>query len=332
MLTRHVQRSALIVCAVIAALLFFLGGAALRLAMGPISLGPFAGAIEDLLNRSVDGIVVRFDQAALEWSRADGKIDLIVLGTKVFDAQGRIIAQAPKADLDFGAAEMLTGHLSLKRFGLIGVQLTGVRSKEGVIRLGFGPEQGGTDFFETIRRILRKSAQTGGSLESFSIRDARLAFDDQLTGLFVVSPNANLTVKSERDHFDASLDSGLEIAGVPAHISIEAVLDDSGKPEHGTVNIKGLSLAALAANSPTFAALKPFRVTSDLSADVNLAPDGGIATASFRMSGAGAIDAPALNSRLSSTASPWTAAMTERRTGSNWLAPTSTERKHQARP
>ena len=72
MLTRHVQRAAKIVGATIAALLFFVGGVALRLTMGPISLGPFAGAIEDSINRSVTGLVVHFDQAVLEWSRTEG--------------------------------------------------------------------------------------------------------------------------------------------------------------------------------------------------------------------------------------------------------------------
>ena len=97
MLIRHVQRAGLVFGAILAAVLFFLGGAALRLLMGPISLGPFAGIIEDAINHSVSGVVVRFDQAVLEWSRADGKVNLIVLGTKVFDSNGHIIAQAPKA-------------------------------------------------------------------------------------------------------------------------------------------------------------------------------------------------------------------------------------------
>ena len=45
MLPRSVQRALLILGAILAALLFFLGGAALRLLMGPISLGPFASVI-----------------------------------------------------------------------------------------------------------------------------------------------------------------------------------------------------------------------------------------------------------------------------------------------
>src|SRR5258705_11743623 len=118
------QRPLLILGAVLAGLLFFVGGAALRLLMGPISLGPFASVIEDALNHSVSGVVIRFDQAVLEWSRAEGKVNLIVLGTKVFDLDGHIIAQAPKADLDFDAAAMVAGHPKLQAFAFVCVAVT----------------------------------------------------------------------------------------------------------------------------------------------------------------------------------------------------------------
>jgi hypothetical protein len=116
MRNRHIKRAGLTFGAILAAILFFTGGAALRLLMGPISLGPFAGAIEDSVNRSLTGLVVRFDQAVLEWTRSEGQINLIVSGTNVFDATGRIVAQAPRSDLDFDLASLLAGEFALKRF------------------------------------------------------------------------------------------------------------------------------------------------------------------------------------------------------------------------
>ena len=291
MLTRHVQRVALILGAIVAAVLFFLGGAALRLLMGPISLGPFAGVIEDALNRSVAGVVIRFDQAVLEWSRADGKVNLIVLGTKVFDLNGHIIAQAPKADLDFDAASLVQGHLNLKRFGLIGVQLTGVRSKEGAIRLGFGPEQDAPDLIQKIRDILNDSAAGGGSLDSFSIRNARIAFHDEPTGLFIVSPDATFTLVNKQKEMDASLESAVEISGAPARLSATAVLRPDGMPDHGTLSVKGLSLPALTRGSTAFEALKPYQIVSDVTGDYALGKDGEILSVSFHVNGAGSVEA-----------------------------------------
>ena len=299
MLIRHVQRASLILGALVAALLFFLGGAALRLLMGPISLGPFTEIIEDALNNSVSGVVIRFDQAVLEWSRAEGRVNVIVLGTRVFDSNGHIIAQAPKADLDFDAAAMVAGNLSLKRFGLIGAQLTGARSKEGNIRLGFGPDQDEPDLLETIRRILANSEDGGGSLESFSIRNARLAFRDEPTGLFLVSPDTSFTLENNRNGLDASLDSAVEISGVPARLSARAVLRADGTPEHGTFEIKGLSLPALTRNSARFEALKPYQLTSDVTADFTLDENGGLIASKFHVTGAGNIENSILDSPLS---------------------------------
>src|ERR1043165_2147427 len=278
MLSLHVQRATWIVGAILAALLFFLGGFAVRLLMGPISLGPFAGAIEDSINRSVSGLVVRFDKAVLEWSRTDGKINLIVLGTKVFDLDGRIIAQAPKADLDFDAGFLIGGPLSVKRFSLIGVQVTGVRSKEGAIHLGFNSEQGAPDILDTIHNILRSSAEGSGSLQSFAIRDARMAFSDETSGLFVVSPDTTFTLEDSGGRLKASFDSAVEISGVPARIGFRATLRDNGTPEEGTLEVHGLSVSALAENSTSFAALRPYRLISDLQGSFALSETGDLAS------------------------------------------------------
>jgi len=298
MLIRHVKRASWIVGAVFAALLFFIGGVALRLMMGPISLGPFAGAIEDSINRSVSGVLVRFDQAVLEWSRSDGKVHLTVLGTKVFDLNGRIIAQAPKANLDFDVADLIAGHLSLKRFALVGVQLTGVRSKDGVVKLGFGLDQGDTDLLKMIRDILENSDQTGGSLDTISVRDARLAFRDEPTGLFIISPSSNFALQNRDGGMDASLESSVEISGVPARIVGTAKLRDNGMPESGTLDIHGLSLPALMKNNPVLSYLRPYQLTSDAAGRFELDEQGAIQAASFHLTGQGTLETTGLRNPL----------------------------------
>jgi hypothetical protein len=298
MLTRHVQRGAWILGAVLAAFLFFLGGAAVRLMMGPISLGPFAGAIEDSINDSISGLVVRFDQAVLEWSRGDGKINLIILGAKVFDLDGRIVAQAPKADLDFDAAAMVGGRLALKRFSLIGVQLTGLRSKDGNLHLGFGTDRNGPDILETIRTILKGSERGSGSLQSFAIRDARLAFSDEPTGLFIVSTHANFVLQEAQGRLNTTLEAAVEISGAPSTVKATAVLGEGGLPERGTLEVHGLSLPALAENSANFAGLAPYRLVSDVSADFVMGANGSFASADFRVAGGGSVDMAELGGPL----------------------------------
>jgi hypothetical protein len=298
MLTRYLRRATFVIGAIVAAVLFFLGGAALRLLMGPISLGPFATVIEDALNHSVSGVVIRFDGAVLEWSRAEGRVNLIVLGTKVFDLNGHIVAQAPKADLDFDAASILAGHPHLKRFGLLGVQLTGVRSQDGVIHLGFGREQDQTNIVDTIRNILQNSANGGGSLDSFSIRNARVAFRDEPTGLFVVSPDTTFTLKTQGKLLAVSLDSVVEISGLSARFAARAVLRENGTPDHGTIDVKGLSFPALASNSAKFAVLKPYALISDGAASFSLDEAGGLIASDFHLSAKGSIQTALLKTPL----------------------------------
>ena len=285
-----------------AAIFFLIAGLTLRLLIGPISLGPFASAIEDTLNASVNGLVIHFDRAMLEWSQSEGRVNLTILGAKVFDRGGHIIAQAPKAELDFDAGALLAGRTELKRFALIGVQLTAVRTKEGAIRLGFRSNEGESDLLKAIADALRYNGQSlaawgkaRSKLDRFAILNARIAFHDEPTDLFLVSPSASLTVKNNGNLLDASLNAAIEISGVRANLIAEAELNDDGMPRHGAVEVHGLSLTALAANSPAFAGLAPFGLTLDLTGNVDLQPDGTIRTLDFGVSGKGVAGRPKID-------------------------------------
>ena len=285
-----VRRAALVAGIVLASALFFAAGVTLRLLVGPISLGPFAGALEDAVNDAASGLVIRFDQAVLEWSRDEGKVNLVILGTRVFDLQGRIIAQAPKADLDLAAAPLLTGRAELKRIALIGVQLTVVRSTEGALRLGFGESRSEDNLSGPIRAALQAKAVPGATrgIDSFAVLDARLAFHDEETGLFLVSPGADLMVQGGQDGLlSAALDANIEVSGAEAHLVGKATLGPDGIPRRGEIEIRGLSLPALAANSETFAFLAPFGLTADLTASFELDANGRLASADFGAGGKG---------------------------------------------
>ena len=294
MRSRHFQRAGLTLGAILAAVLFFMGGAALRLLMGPISLGPFAGAIEDSVNRSLVGLVVRFDQAVLEWSRSDGQINLIISGTNVFDATGRIVAQAPRSDLDFDVASLLAGEFALKRFTLLGVQFTAVRDSEGALKLGFGQAESDVDLFDLIRNTLDGDGSDSQSLETFSIEDARLAFRDEGTGLFVVSPDVNFSVARNQDQFEASLEAAIELSGVPAQLSAVGIVDNNGVARSGSLSVVGLDLVALAENSEAFSALAPYALKINVVTEFQLGPDGQLAGVSFGFDGTGDVAPPAL--------------------------------------
>ncbi|HEX5279853.1 MAG TPA: AsmA-like C-terminal region-containing protein [Micropepsaceae bacterium] len=298
MLLRHVQRATLIVTAIIAAALFFAAGAALRLTMGPISLGAFSQPIADALNLSVTGATIRFDEAVLEWSRDDGRINLIVLGTKIFDRNGHIITQAPKADLNLDALALLSGRLRLKSFGLVGLQLTGVRTQDGAVRLGFGRDQSEANFLDTLRELLKSSAGSSAALDTLSLQHARVAFLDQPTGLFIVLPDANLSLTARKTGFDTALVAAGEITGSPFRIDAHARLRDDGMPLSANIKLAGFSLHSLTENNSRFAVLKPYELTTDVTADISFSGDGEPAAANFRAAGSGSVDVPAMGGDL----------------------------------
>ena len=120
----------------IATAAFFALGVLFRVLMGPVSLGPLSGELHSALAAELPGLDVRFDGAALAWTRSEARINLVILGTRVFDRQGRIIAQAPQAEIALAAAPLFRGNVVVSRIALLGVQLTLVRSRAGVLRLG----------------------------------------------------------------------------------------------------------------------------------------------------------------------------------------------------
>jgi hypothetical protein len=99
----HISGAAVCVGGLVAGLVFFVVGAGIRLLLGPVSLGPFGGTLAGAIQQALPGITLQYDQAAIEWSRDEGRVNLVVLGAKVFDGSGRVVAQAPKADIDLAA-------------------------------------------------------------------------------------------------------------------------------------------------------------------------------------------------------------------------------------
>ena len=107
----------------VAAIVFFVVGAGLRLLWGPVSLGPLKGTLAGAIHEALPGIALDYDQAAIEWSRDQGRVNLVVLGARLYDSHGQVVASAPKAAIDLAAAPFLRGQVVVKRITLVGVQV-----------------------------------------------------------------------------------------------------------------------------------------------------------------------------------------------------------------
>lgn len=289
-------RTAWIATALAAAVLFFCFGLLFRVFMGPVSLGPFRDDLREALGHGLRGLNVRFDDAVLEWSRNEGRISLVILGTRVFDQNQRIIAQAPKAEIGLAVGPFLSGRIVVSRITLVGVQLTLVHTKTGSLRLGVQSGPAGYDVLQRIRDAI--SHRSGGSsqLETFAIRDARIAFLDETTGTFLIAPEADLQVAMgnsaaarQRGTINASLSARIEISGKPARVYASVDIPPRADLVSGDISVTGLDLAALAADGKTFAFLAPFSMTADITGSWTLVNATRLKFADFSIGASGKI-------------------------------------------
>lgn len=291
----HISRAALIAGGIAAAVVFFILGAVIRLLVGPVSLGPLGDALPNALAEALPGLTVKYDQAALEWSRDQGKVNLVILGARVFDTEGRIIAQAPEADIGLAAAPLLLhGKAVVQRITLVGVQLTLVRTMSGGLRLGVEKDKNQHDILSRITDAITLRSDKKSSLQAFAVRRARLAFYDEPTKLFLVAPDANFHVETASQNLKASLDATLEVSGHPARITGEFTIPPKKGPVRGAIAVSGLDLQALGGNTKTFASVKGVGLIVGLSASFTL--DGvHLVNADFGVDGHGTLDLPGLS-------------------------------------
>jgi hypothetical protein len=287
----HVHHVSLATVALIAIAVFFVLGAVLRLAMGPVSLGPFSDQLRESVLHALPGLEIKYDDAALEWSRDEGRVNLIIVGARVLDDKQHIVAQAPQAEIGLSANALLAGNVEIQRITLVGVQLTLVRTKEGVLRLGV--EGTSEDVLQHIRDAIAKSGNGTSTLQRFAVRRARLAFSDEGTGLFLVAPQANVEVanvnKGAGSQLIASVDAAVEVTGTPAHVLATIHLPQGKGNLSGDISVTGLQLTALARNSKQFAFLQPFDLRTDLSGAFVVGAGNTLRSADLSISAAGIV-------------------------------------------
>ena len=289
----HISHAALVAGGIGAAVIFFAIGAVIRLLVGPVSLGPLGGTLSNAIAQALPGITVTYDQAAIEWSRDQGRVNLVILGARVFDAEKRLIAEAPKADIDLAAQPLLEGKTVVRRITLVGVQLTLVRNAQGALRLGTEKDKNQHDILSRITDAITKRSNSTSSLQSFAVRDARLAFFDEPSGLQLVAPKANFLLSTAGANVKASLDGAVQIARSTAHLTGEFTIPPGKGAVTAALAIKGLDLRSLASDGKSFAAMKNVGMVVDLSASIVL-QGVKLLSADFGVGGKGSIVVPGL--------------------------------------
>jgi hypothetical protein len=293
----HISHAALALCTLSAAVAFFVVGAVIRLLLGPVSLGPLAGTLDGAIQQALPGITLKYDQAAVEWTRDEGRVNLVVLGTKVLDRNGQVVARAPKADIDLAASSLLSGHVRVQRITLVGVELSLVHMKEGGVRLGAEGDRNANDVLARLNDVIEAKGSATSSLKSFAVRNARLTVFDESTGIHFVAPSASLVMSAKDNAIALRFDSDVVMSGRSAHVKANMTLPPDKGPIRGDAMITGLDLRALAANAAMFKPLGNIALAVNLAARYDVAPGAHITAAAFDLTAAGELPFAALKSK-----------------------------------
>ena len=293
----HISHAALCVTTIVAALVFFVGGAGLRLLWGPVSLGPLKGTLAGAIHDALPGIALDYDEAAIEWSRDQGRINLVVLGARIYDSQGQVVARAPEAAIDLAAAPFLHGKVVVRHITLIGVEFTLVHMASGQIRLGTQTKGAGDDIIGRISDVIDAHGSESSSLESFAVRNATVGIYDEVTGLHVTAQHAGLVLRSKGDAVGTSFDADVMIAGRKSHVTVDLTLPTGKGSTSGSANVTGLDLRALSDDSKYFAGAGTLPLVANASANFRINPNGTLATAAFDIRAKGEIPYAAMKGK-----------------------------------
>ncbi|MCX7280995.1 MAG: DUF3971 domain-containing protein [Alphaproteobacteria bacterium] len=293
----HISRVALTAGVLVAAIVFFMVGVGLRLLWGPVSLGPLRGTLAGAIQTALPGINLDYDQAAIEWSRDQGRVNLVVLGARIADSHGKVILTAPKAAIGLKAAPFLKGKFVMQRITLAGVQFILVHMKNGRIRLGSQKDATDDDIIGRISELINSRGSASSSLESFAVRDARIGLYDEVTGFNVTAPRANLVMRSKGDAIVTSFDADVLISGSASHITAEVTIAPGRGPIAGSVAVTGLDLRALGRNNRFFDGVKNLPVTVSASSEFRIDAGSKLGMAAFDLAATGEVPLAALKGK-----------------------------------
>jgi hypothetical protein len=293
----HVSHACLAVTALVAAVVFFVVGAGLRLLWGPVSLGPLKGTLAGAIHQALPGIALDYDQAAIEWSRDQGRVNLVVLGTRLYDSHGRVVASAPKAAIDLAAAPFLKGEFAVKRITLVGVKFTLVHMKNGRVRLGNEKDEGDNELISRLSDVINTHGSASSSLDTFAVRDANLGLYDEITGLYVTAPHAQLVLRSQGKTIGTSFDADVMISGRKSHVTAMLTLPPAKGPIGASISVTGLDIRALSANSHFFDGIRDMPVVVSASADFRIDSGARLGYAAFDITARGEIPWAAMSGK-----------------------------------
>jgi hypothetical protein len=200
---------------------------------GPVSLGFITSRLESSINAGLGGVRLSFEDTILDWSADNGQANLALVGVTVHNAEGVLIARAPKVAMGLSSDALMQGRAVPRWVELISPSAVVLRQSDGRVRLGFTPGKNKSDapdaaaspengqqlqtaLFDVVVDAMRHPERTSDlsrHLDRFSVRNAQITFKDEMTGTAWSAPAANLEIKRSKSGVTAVLNAAIALDG-----------------------------------------------------------------------------------------------------------------------
>lgn len=283
-----------IVALVCAGLTILVVMAAIKLSMGPLSVGFIAPYIVNALEPEDGSLQVSLDDAVLTWGGWERSLQLRAISVKVADAAGDLRAEIPELTIGLSARALLDGQLAPTSLEVVGPRLTLVRAEDGSIRFAdrsaqpqedttpdaedseARPQVAGDFVNRVFGDLLSPPGPSNklGYLTSLSILDADLTLEDRNLNITWRAPSATFVVLKMRDGLRLKGTFGLEIGGETAEFALDANYDTRDEQISAEIELAHIQPALFASTAPLFESLAGIKLPLSGSLRVHAGFDG----------------------------------------------------------
>ena len=213
----------LLAVVVIAMLVFFW-----LLTRGPVAIDNASPAIKASFSDAFAPLTIDFIDPTLVWSGESRAFQFRVDQVEIFDAEGALVADVPRAEIGISADALLRGMVAPSRIEFIGATALLIRRQDGGLQLGLATpdstrgarpgdgEQQSLGIVESILALLLEPPDRrsrGGYLAEFVIRDSTLRYFDAPSNSFWRAPDGFLSFGRGDNGLSLRLDADVEVGG-----------------------------------------------------------------------------------------------------------------------
>ncbi len=223
-----------------------------RLSEGPVSLGFLHKHLQQTINAELSGALAEFSSPVI-LKEKDGGIRLRLSDIKLRGAGGEVLASAPLAAVSMSPWGLISGRVAIIRMILIRPTITLHRKSDGDFRLGIinpagqNPPETTADINSSQKVKTGKPPWTSllgkgrlnlleklkigpdSQLTHIGVRDAKLVFDDEASGLLIKADNTRLALNRTDSGYTLFASTQFNISGGLSSLSFTAMVARDGE-------------------------------------------------------------------------------------------------------